>query len=256
MAASARFRHAWVTLDRALAAGVPGSKGPVARPDDLPEPVVRYLTHAARGGPTIGTSGSAGVRLRLTGSVVQRDRRLSLIAEELLLPGRGFAWQARARLGPLRLTVRDHYLEDDSAVDIRLFDLVPLGREHGPGTTMSSRGRLAAEAIWAPHVLAGSPAVRWSTVDREHVGVAQTIDGEEESVTLRIDEHGAVREVTMLRWADGHQRRAYGFAVRAERTMRGGVTIPTEVEGGWGYGTESYDASQASRFEVVEAALR
>jgi hypothetical protein len=265
MAASAEFRHTWTTLDQALAAGVPGSDERGPRSDDLPGPVVRYLSHAVRGWPTAGTStgdgdrgvsGSVGVRLRLTGSVVQRGRRLALTAEELLLPGRGFAWQADARLGPLRLTVRDHYLEGDSAVDIRLLDLVLLGREHGPDTTMSSRGRLAGEAIWAPHVLAGSPAVRWDARDDDHVDVTQVIDGAEESVTLRIDEQGAVREVTMQRWGDGQQRRPYGFAVRAERTMLGGVTIPTEVDGGWGYGSESYDQSQASRFEVVQAALR
>ena len=265
MAPSPQFRHAWTTLGRELAAGVPGSGEGVPRTDERPEPVVRYLAHAGSPRPTAGTStavgrgavsGSVGVRLRLTGSVVQRDRRLALSAEELLVPGRGFAWQARARLGPLRLTVRDHYLEDDSSVDIRLFDLLPLGRERGPDTTASSRGRLAGEAIWAPHALAGSTSVRWSAQDDEHVDVTQVIDGAEETVTLRIDEQGAVREVTMQRWADDQQRRPYGFAVLAERTMRGGVTIPTEVEGGWGYGSESYDASQASRFEVVEAALR
>ncbi len=31
------------------------------------------------------------------------------------------------------------------------------------------------------------------------------------------------------------------------------MTIPTQVEGGWGYGSESYDPVQASRLDVVEA---
>lgn len=227
---------------------------PVAPPDDLthlPEPARRYLRHALPG----ATALSSGVRLRMTGSIMQGSRRLDLEALETLVPLRGFEWRARARLGPVVVTVTDHYLDQQSAVDVRLFGL-PLGGERGPDTAASSRGRLAAESIWAPAMLAPRPGVRWREVDAHAATAHMSIDDVEESVTVTVDPDGRLVELRMQRWGnvgvDSHQRLPYGFRVLAESTF-GGCTIPTGLEGGWWYGTDRYDPARASRFSITDA---
>jgi hypothetical protein len=224
-------------------------------PDDLsalPAPARRYLSHALGEHP--GTA--SGVRMRMRGSVVQSDRRLALSAQEILAPPHGFVWRARARIGPMVVTVRDFYYERTSRVDVRLLGIVPMGGERGPDTMASSRGRLAAEAVWVPSMLMPRPGVRWSDVDDDCAQVHLLIDGVEESLTLRVDPEGRLVELWMHRWGDvrveHHQNLPYGFRVVAERRFDR-YTIPSQLEGGWWYGTERYDAQQASRF-TIEAA--
>jgi hypothetical protein len=228
---------------------------PVSPPGDiehLPEPAQRYLSHALGKASVL----SSGVRLTMTGSVMQGRRRLGLEAVETLVPSRGFLWSARARMGPVVVTVPDHYVDQSSAVEVRLFGLVPLGGERGPDTAASSRGRLAAESVWAPATLAPGPGLTWSAVDGATATANLSIDDVEESVTLTVDEDGGLQELHMQRWGDvgvdRHQRLPYGFRVLAEATF-GGLTIPTSLEGGWWYGTERYDAARASRFSVTSA---
>jgi hypothetical protein len=220
---------------------------------DVPAPAARLLAHAL--GPQGTGSGTRGARLHLSGSVVQGGRRLRLEADEVLVPLRGFAWRATGRLGPARVRVRDHYLEGASTVDVRLFGVLPLGGEHGPDTTASSRGRLVAESLWVPSMLQPQPGVTWSAVDETSAVVSMTVDGVTESMTLVVGDDGRIEQMTMLRWGkvgvDNHQRIPYGFAVNAERSF-GAVTIPSDLEGGWWFGTERYDPESASRF-VVES---
>lgn len=240
------FERVWQTL---AADAVPG---PVLTSQvDLPAPAARLLEHAlgSRGADT------RGALLHLSGSVVQGGRRLALEADEVLVPLRGFAWKATGRLGPARVRVRDHYLDGASAVDVRLFGVLPLGGEHGPDTTSSSRGRLVAESLWVPSMLRPQPGVAWSAVDDRSAVVSMTVDGVTESMTLVVDDDGRIEQMTMRRWGkvgvDTHQRIPYGFAVLAERDL-GGTTVASELEGGWWFGTDRYDPESASRF-VVES---
>lgn len=219
---------------------------------ELPDVGRRILAHAL----TEGQTTARGARLRMRGSIVQADRRASLEAVEVLIPLRGFAWRARARMGPAVVIVRDHYLDADSSVSVRLFGLLPMGGEDGKDTVASSRGRLAAESIWVPSMLVPRPGVRWTSVDDEQAEVHMTIDGVEQAVTLRADEQGRLLEVRMLRWGDvgvaTHQPIPYGFRVLAERRFDG-YTIPSELEGGWWFGTDRFDPERASRFVIDEA---
>ena len=229
----------------------------VSRPaawESLPEPARRYLQNAL-----VDRAGAArGVQLSMTGSMVANGRRIDLLADEVLLPLRGFAWRARARLGPAHVTVRDHYSDGSSAVDVRLFDVLRIAGERGADTTASSRGRLAAESIWVPSMLVPRPGVRWSAVDASTATVHLTADGVEESVTLQVDDAGALRTVSMHRWGDvgvpAPRRIPYGFAVQEHRQF-GGYTIPTVLEGGWWFGTERFQPDQASRFAIVAASF-
>lgn len=248
-----RFDEVWTSLASSLPGQGSDEAAPSGQEQGLPGPAARLLTHAL--GPA-GT-GPRRVRLHLTGSVMQGGRRLTLTAKEILVPLRGFAWRATGRLGPITVTVRDHYLAGDSRVDIRLFGLVPVGGEHGPDTTASSRGRLVAESIWVPAMLRPQPGVAWEEVDDERATVAMTVDGVSESMTVRVDPQGRVREMTMHRWGgvgvDVARPLPYGFAVRAERSF-GQITLPSDLDGGWWYGTERYDPARASRFVVTAVA--
>lgn len=220
--------------------------------EGLPEPAARMLRHAI----APGTPLARGARLRLSGSVVQRGRRLALSAEERLVPGVGFTWAARGSLGPLWVVVRDHYVEGSSAVDVRLLGILPLGGERGEDTAASSRGRLAGESLWVPSGLLPQPGVAWHAVDASRARVDLTIAGATESVTFTADPDGAVSEIAMQRWGDvgvdRPQRIPYGFRVLAERTF-GGFTIASHVKGGWWYGTDRYVPDQASTFTVTGA---
>jgi hypothetical protein len=222
--------------------------------DELPGPAARLLRHAIAPGAALATR----VHLRQSGSLVQGGRRLPLTAEEVLAPLRGFVWSARGRLGPITLRVRDHYLTDDGGVDVRVLG-IPLGGERGPDTAISSRGRLAAESLWVPSMLLPRPGVQWVAMDENRVRLDLTIDGSSESIMMTVDPDGRITELAMQRWGDvgvpRHQRIPYGFRVLAERTFDG-YTIAAQVEGGWWYGTERFDAAAASRFLIQDAQYR
>lgn len=243
-----------VVADLAATPGRSGTFDP-AMTDGLPDPAARMLRHALAPGAAL----AGAARLDLTGSVVQGGRRLDLTARELLVPGRGFAWEARASYGPLFVTVRDHYLAGTGDVAVRLLGLVPLGGEHGPDTAASSRGRLAGESLWVPAMLLPSAGARWSAVDEQRAQVHLEIDGERETVTLAVAPDGRVTELTMMRWgAVGvatPQRIPYGFQVSGETTF-GGCTIASSVVGGWWYGTDRFRPETASRFRIESARWR
>lgn len=220
--------------------------------DHLPAPARRMLQYAIpAGAPLMGRA-----MLDLSGDITVNGRRMTVTARELLVPGRGFAWEARAALGPLWLRVRDHYLDADGAVDVRLFGVVPLGVERGPDVAHSSRGRLAAESFWIPTTLLPQAGAQWSAVDDQKATVHLSIDGYDESVTFAVDDDGALREVTMLRWGnvqvETYQRIPYGFEVLEERRFEG-LTVASTLRGGWWYGTDRYQPGEASTFEVLRA---
>lgn len=218
----------------------------------LPPPARRFLEHACGSrAPT-----ASGVRLTMTGSVTQAGRRLALRADEVLVPSHGFVWRARARIGPLAITVSDHYFQRSSRVEVRLLGLVPIGGESGPDTAASSRGRLAAESIWVPSMLTPRPGVRWTAVDDDCAQVHLAIDGSEECLTLCVDSTGRLKALRMRRWGNvgvpAHAALPYGFACADEGEF-GGYKIPTRLEGGWWFGTDRYRADEASRFVVTGA---
>jgi hypothetical protein len=225
-----------------------------AMTDRLPDPAARMLRHAIEPGTPLARE----VRLQLSGSVVQNGRRLPLTAQERLVPLHGFTWTARGRIGPVWVVVRDHYHAGQSAVDVRGWGLLPLGGERSADTTTSSRGRLAAESLWVPSMLLPQDGVVWTPVDDDRARVELTIDGTTESMVLRVAEDGRLVEATMQRWgrvrAQRHERIPYGFRVGAERAF-GGYVIASELEGGWWYGTDSFQPASASRFTVTAASF-
>lgn len=223
-----------------------------AMTDGLPAPASRLLRRSIAPGTPLARE----ARLELAGSVMRNGRRMALTARERLVPLRGFTWEARGRVGPIPIVVRDHYHAGHSAVDVRIFGLIPLGGERGDDTTTSSRGRLAAESLWVPSMLLPQDGVAWTGVDDDRARVEFTIDEHRESMVATVDPEGRLVEIRMERWGSAGverpQRIPYGFRVVAEATF-GGYTIAAELEGGWRYGTDGFRPEEASRFTVRDA---
>lgn len=182
--------------------------------------------------------------------------RIHLSAEETLAPRRGFVWTAHATLSGLPVRVQDYYFANEGGVRVDLLGVVPLPFSGSrDDVTRSSRGRLIAEAVWCPTVLV-APDVTWEAVDADRARFTFVVDGEAVPVTIRVGPVGALREVTLKRWGDAGVASPrflpYGFAVEEERTFDG-ITIPTHLRGGWGYGTERYDPGAASSFAIRSA---
>ena len=217
----------------------------------LPEPAQRYLRHAV----ALGTPLAAACRLEMAGTMRPSPGAppTDLAATEVLAPRTGFVWTARAHVKGLPVRVRDHYHGGEGGVAVTALGVVPvpLGGE-AADVARSSRGRLVGEAVWCPTALV-HPDVRWETAGDHAARYTIPVDGDPVSVTLHVAETGALREVTLDRWGnpDGEPARLhpYGFRVGAEGTF-GGVTIPTEITGGWGFGAPGYDPSGASSFVV------
>ena len=220
---------------------------------DLPEPARRYLRHAI----APGTPLASAVRLRMEGTMTPSPGGppVSLTAEEILAPRRGFVWTAHARLFGLPVRVRDHYYERDGGVHVDVLGLVPMPLGGGEAVTRSSRGRLIGEAVWCPTALAG-PGVTWEAVDADSARFTLEVDGEAVPVTVHVEPDGRLREVTLDRWGDVGVASSgllpYGFAVEAEAAFEG-ITIPTRLRGGWWYGTDRFHAGEAAAFTVRSA---
>ena len=222
----------------------------------LPEPAQRYLRHAV----APGTPLAAACRLEMTGTMrpTPGAQPVDLTALETLAPRTGFVWTASARMNGLPVRVRDHYHRGEGGVAVTALGVVPvpLGGE-AADVARSSRGRLVGEAVWCPTALV-HPDVAWEAAGDDRARYTVVVDGEPVSVTLHVDREGALRDVTLDRWGDPDGAAArlhpYGFRVDAEGTFDG-VTIPTQIAGGWGYGAPGDDPSGASSFSVTDLAL-
>lgn len=217
----------------------------------LPERVQRYFAHAiARGAPNVDA-----VRLRMSGELRLNGRWLPFSASQWLAPQRGFDWRATVRMGPLHITGFDRYGNGCGEMRWRLFGLIPLLHSTGPDIDRSARGRVVAEAMWAPTALLPQHGVSWSEGEAGWLRARWTIDGEEDELRLEVDHTGCVRRITTTRWGnpDGQGWRAvpFGGQVEAEGTFQG-LTIPSRVSGGWWFDTVRYSQDGAVFRAVIE----
>ncbi|MGY1643021.1 DUF6544 family protein [Geodermatophilus sp. SYSU D00703] len=246
-AAPRSLRTEWGRL-----AGVPRRPGRFAPElvDGLPEPARRWLSHAL---PT-GTPLWSSVQLRMRGLIKIGTWR-SFTARQVLAPPHGFIWAATARVAGLPVTGFDRYGAGSGQMRWRLLGLVPVVSAAGPDVTRSAAGRLAGEGIcWLPTAFG---AARWADGSAPDTAVATWRIGDaDESVSLRVDPDGALRELWLHRWGnpDGEAfgRYPFGVAIEAERDL-GGVTIPSALRAGWWWGTDRQDAGEFFRAEVTDA---
>lgn len=137
----------------------------------------------------------------------------------------------------------------------RLAGLIPVVRAAGPDVSRSARGRVAAEAALCPGALAG-PDVIWRDED-DRVSVASwDFHGERMAVRFEIAPDGALRSASLARWGDrggkGWRLQPFGALLEEERAFDG-VTIPSRLRAGWGFGTADWDEGEFFRARVEDA---
>jgi hypothetical protein len=225
---------------------------------DVDEPVRRYLLHAI----AVGSPISTGVRLRMTGRI-NVGRWLSFSAEQEFR-GHAFAWRARAGWGSFKpLQVVDEYDGRAGSTEGRLLGRVRFMHAAGQDTARAAAGRAAAESIWVPGALLPGPDVAWRAEADDRIVVRLLVPPERPEVTLRLTETGAVRSVSLLRWGKVGQKAfgyiPFGAIVHAERRF-GDLTLPSEIEVGWWFGTPRYkpffEASLLEAQPISSAAVR
>ena len=205
--------------------------------DDLPPAARRYLRHAI----APGTPLARRVELTMDGQLRLGDRWLSFTADETLAARRGFVWRPKVRFGfGLRFSGADFYVDGTGGQRFTLGGLIPIVRSGGPAIDRSSAGRFLAESVWLPTSLLPTMGSEWEGVNdrRAHV----TLPTVEEPLTVTVDEEGTVESVTTRR-LDGEtgEMRPFGASIKRERTVDG-VTIPSRLEVGWGFGTDAYES--------------
>lgn len=203
---------------------------------DLPPAAERYLRHAI----APRTALACRVELTMDGQLRLRDRWLSFTADETLAARSGFVWRPKVRLGlGLRFSGADFHVDGTGGQRFALAGLVPIVRSDGPAIDRSSAGRFLAESVWLPTSLLPTMGAEWEGVDDRRARV--TLPTVEESLTVTVDEEGAVKSVETLRLdGDTGEMRPFGASIERERTVDG-VTIPSRLEVGWGFGTDEYE---------------
>jgi hypothetical protein len=202
----------------------------------LDEPVQRYFTHALAAGASL----AAGVRLTMTGRI--KVGAWLPFKAEWERDGRSFVWRARAGWGPAKpLHVLDRYAEGSGSMDVRLLGRIPLVRADDEDTVRSGAGRAAVEAAtWAPAALLPDRGIAWRAESDSLMVASWDVPPERPEVHLRIDDSGAVRSASTLRWDNGeHGRRGYipcGGEVEAEQRF-GDHVIASRLTVGWWFET-------------------
>lgn len=226
---------------------------PDARPD-LPPGARRLLGHALAPGAPLPNA----VRLRMTGTIRLQDW-CPFEAEQVIARDRGMIWTARVRLKGLPIRGWDRLVDGQGAMRWSLFGWLPFLRAEGADITRSARGRLRAEAIWLPSLLA-DPAVTWTELEGLQLRARVPVDGEFGDLDLTTDDKGQLYEVALPRWGNPgggpFRMEPFGGRLEAEGTFQG-LTVPTRVCIGWYPGTDRFETEgEFFRAEVQEVAFR
>jgi hypothetical protein len=101
-----------------------------------------------------------------------------------------------------------------------------------------------------------APAVIWRD-EGERISVASfDLHGERMAVRFEIEPDGRLRSASLARWGDhggmGWRLQPFGALVEEERTFDG-ITIPSRIRAGWGFGTPDWEAGEFFRARVTGA---
>ena len=95
-------------------------------------------------------------------------------------------------------------------------------------------------ATFVPHALLRDPCAEWSAPSDELIVASWDIGPERPEVQIRIDQDGAIRSTSSMRWGKAGQA-DYGYIpcgceVHAEKRF-GDFIVPSRVTVGWWFGT-------------------
>ena len=152
--------------------------------------------------------------------------------------GRSFAWQAQVGRWPLHpLRVTDGYADAIGRTEGRLLGHLKLFGAEDFDTARSAATRTAIESVvFAPPSVLPDRGVTWRA-ETEHVIVARfDLPPEHPEVRLCIDDHGAQRTVSALRWGNAGEETfryiPFGGELHAERRF-GDLVLPSSASVGW-----------------------
>jgi hypothetical protein len=221
----------WSSVEPGARVFDPDALGP------LSESARRYLEHAI----APGTPLASAVCLEMVGEI-KLKKWVPFEAEQVIAWDRGFVWRATARVGLARIQGFDRLVDGRGEMRWKLIGIVPVMTAKGPDIDRSAAGRLAAESVWLPSVLA-SDDVEWdgerpASARIEHGG------GEAVDVHLDVDASGRLDAVSLKRWGEvdpgaGFAYHDFGGVAEEERTF-GGYTIPTRLRVGWHVGSDRF----------------
>jgi hypothetical protein len=222
---------------------------------DAPEPARRYLGHAI--GPR--TQLASAVRLRMHGEI-KLGRWLPFTAEQVIHAERGFIWSATVRLfGIAIFRGFDRLVDGEGMMRWKLLGIIPVVTGAGRDITRSATGRLEAESLWLPSVLARRDRL-WAARDSRHADVTLRGRPDYPPIEFDIDPAGRLEAVKMQRWGNpggGAFRLVdFGGVMEAEGTFSG-YTIPTRVRVGWHFGSPRFESDgEFFRATIDEATYR
>jgi hypothetical protein len=205
----------------------------------LDEPVRRYFTHAIGDGATL----ACGVRMEMRGRI-KAGLWLPFTAEQTV-DGRSFSWRARIGRGPFTpLHVSDGYANAAGSTEGRLLGRVPVFGAHDANTTRSAAARAAMESVaFAPPSVLPQRGVHWRAASDDVIVARFDLPPEQPEVRVRIDERGAIRTVSALRWGDAGETSfgylPFGGEMHAERRF-GDLVLPSSASVGWWFETPRY----------------
>ncbi|MCX7595180.1 MAG: hypothetical protein N2235_15755 [Fischerella sp.] len=220
---------------------------------ELPVPVRRYFLHAIAPGTPLATS----VSLEMSGSFrMEGDKPWIPMRAKEIISAKGFVWKAVIGRGLFQFMGADSYANKSGRMQFSLWGLMPLVNAHNPDITRSSMARLAGELLWLPSALLPQQGVNWQTINERTIQASLKIDGEPVTLTLIIDADGKVLKISFPRWGEHTNNGSFtyipfGGEVQQEKTYAG-FTIPSQINLGWWFGTESYLEFFRSKIERAE----
>jgi len=224
--------------------------GRAFRADELagvPDGARRYLAHAI----APGTGLASAVWLRMHGEIKLR-RWLPFTAEEVIRREGEMIWRARVRMRGLPISGADRFVGGAGSMSWKLLGVVPVMTASGPDITRSAAGRVQAESVWLPSMLAGEDG-SWTATDPSHLRAGVTAQGHRAELTLTVDEAGRLLTLKLPRWGNpgGAAFHDVDFGAIAEAEgMFCGYTIPTRLRAGWYFGSERFE-SEGEFFRVT-----
>ncbi len=242
----ATAQQAWAGLHRP--SGPAGEGFDPDRTAGLPPPAARWLRHAIPpGAPLLG-----GVQLSMHGTI-RIGRWLPFTAHQIVAPT-GYIWAAEAGRFPITIRGFDRYSGATGQMSWRLFGRIPVVSASGTDITRSAAGRLASEIIGLTPGGAVGPHVAWDGIDDDRAMAHIAIDGSTHDVTIDVDADGAIRSLSLPRWAQPDKKapfQLHTFGVFCDGQLEtGGYTIPRTVRAGWWPDTPRWEQGEFFRATI------
>jgi hypothetical protein len=198
--------------------------------DGLPDAARRWLTHAIAPGTMLADA----VEIQMHG-LIRLGRWRAFTATQAVVPGTGYVWAARTRIGLIPVRGYDCLANGRGEMRWRAAGIIPVSSAVGVDVTRSAAGRLAAESVLVPTCLIGAEWSPGKDINTATLRRAGSRDGSD-SVTITVGADGRLRRVSMQRWGNpgGGMFAEHTFEVTFHTTFRaGGITIPDGIHAAW-----------------------